>query len=124
MESVRETEKFATFPGSVGHICQEKTFNVANYTCSGLLFCYLLTIVAHLLLDDIKHTVAHFASILCFQDFFHIKKVWRSMKKKQKPSWKFLPRGADYTLYRFLFGKIQVSLTIKKPHMYAFLQSS
>ena len=36
------------------------------------------------------------------------------MEKKQKTLLEIFAQGADYALYRFFFGKIQVSLTIKK----------
>ena len=50
-ERIRETEKNATFPSSVKHICQEKqdTFNAT---------------VTQLLFDFPKHAVAHFAPFL------------------------------------------------------------
>ena len=34
VESVRETEKNAKFPGSVGHICQMNAFNVQISDCA------------------------------------------------------------------------------------------
>ena len=79
---MRETAKNATFPTSVGHICQEKQdIQICKIWTAHVQFsfsCYLSTIVAQLLFDFIKHAVAHFASfiapflsvltILCFQD--------------------------------------------------------
>ena len=46
------------------------------------------------------------------------------MEKKQKTLLEIFAQGADYALYSFFFGKIQISLTIKKPGMYAFLMYS
>ena len=64
--------------------------------------------------------------MLKFVDFFPYKKSVEKYEKKQKDSLGnfCLRRGANNLLYRFFFGKIQVSLTIKKPGMYAFLWSS
>ena len=69
VERMRETEKNATFPASIGHICQEK--KTSKLAKEGLR-------IAQLLFDFIKHAVAHFGpfrapfllvlTILCFQD--------------------------------------------------------
>ena len=91
---------------------------ISNCACAALFFCYLSTTVAHLLLDDVKQAAAHFDPFCVFKipkivDFSIQEKSGEVWKRNKQLSWKFLPRGADYAFYSFLFGKIQVSLTIK-----------
>ena len=88
VKSVRETEKKNK---------QTAMSQISNCACAVLFFCYLSTTAAHLLLDDIEQAAAHFDPILCFQDtkncwFFHIRKVWRNMKKKQTTLLEIFPQ--------------------------------
>ena len=106
VESVRETEKKnATMSHIVAHVW--------------FFFCYLSSTVAHLLLDDIKQAAAQLLIPFCVfkipkvVDFSIQEKSGEVWKRNKQLSWKFLPRGADYAFYSFLFGKIQVSLTIR-----------
>ena len=81
MERVRETEQNATFPVSLGHICQEKSdIQIRKLVTAHAQYCFSAFFQRPY--DVIKQAVAHFApflaslllvlAILCFEDT----KIW------------------------------------------------
>ena len=104
---------------------------IRDCTCAVLFLCYLSTTVAHLLLDDIEHAIlfcSHLSvfKMLKFVHFFPYKKSVEKYEKKQKTLLEIFACAGVPIIHSigFFLGKIQVSLTIKKPGMYAFLWSS
>ena len=108
--------------------------------CAVLFFCYFSTTVTQLLIDFIKHAVAHFPPFLApfllvlailrlhdtkFVEFFPYKRnIWRSMEKKHKnPPGNFCLMVPFMHAIDFYSARSKYHLTIIKPRMYAFLRS-
>ena len=131
MESVRESEKNATFHGSVGHICQDTEISKLVTVHAQFVFRYLSTTVAQLLFDVIKPCGSCFCSFSCTLSvdvyqfelsrylnllFFPYKKnIQRGMEKKHKnPFGNFCPGVPIMHLIGACLARSKYHLTIKK----------